>query len=64
MDTSSAISHPAFLFTSQRGKEAMKDERTHHGTMDKQQICVSTSIFCVVRKKWPYPPTTSGSYNR
>ena len=32
----------------------MKDERTHHGAMDKsqleQQICDSMSIFCIVRK--------------
>ena len=21
-------------------------------------------IFCIVRKIWPYPPTTSGSYSR
>ena len=29
-----------------------------------QQICVSESIFCIVRKSWPYPPTASGSYGR
>ena len=30
-----------------------------------QQICFSTSIFCIVRKMWPYPPTpTRGSYRR
>ena len=27
-------------------------------------MCVSESIFCIVRKNWPYPPTTSGSYGR
>ena len=36
----------------------MKDERTHHGAMDKdlseQKICVRASIFCVVRKNWLY----------
>ena len=35
----------------------MKDERTHHGAMDKslseQQICISTSIFCIGRKTGP-----------
>ena len=35
----------------------MKDERTHHGTMDKslseQQICVSVLISCIVRKNDP-----------
>ena len=54
--------------TSQREREAMKDERTHHGAMDKslseQHVCISTSIFCIVRKNWPYPPTASGSYGR
>ena len=29
---SSGISH--LLFTNQREREAMKDERTHHGAMD------------------------------
>ena len=29
-----------------------------------QQICVSMSIFCIVRKNWPYPPTASGPYSR
>ena len=57
-----------FLFTSQREREAMKDEMAHHGAMDKsyseQQICVSASIFCIVRKNWPYRPTISGSYSR
>ena len=44
----------------------MKDERNHHGAMDKpQQICIlSVSIFCIVRKNWLYPPTASGSYSR
>ena len=56
------------LFTSHREREAMKDERTYHGAMDKswseQQICVSASIFCIVRKNWPYPPTASRCYGR
>ena len=25
---------------------------------------VSESIFCIVRKNWPYPPTASGSCGR
>ena len=27
-------------------------------------MCGSTLISCIVRKNWPYPPTTSGSYGR
>ena len=44
----------------------MKDESTHYGAMDKplseKQICVIMPIIYIVRKRWPYPPTTSGSY--
>ena len=46
-----------FLFTSEREREAMKDEGTYHGAMDKskskQQICVSASMFNIVRKTSP-----------
>ena len=56
------------LFASQKGREAMKDERNHYGAMDKslseQQVCVSMSMFCTGRKNWLYPPTASGSYSR
>ena len=52
----------------QREREAMKDERTHHDAMDKslseQQICDSTSRFCIARKNWAHAPTGSGSYSR
>ena len=50
-----------FLFTSQREKEAMKDKRNHHGTMDNWN---SELITCIVSKNSPYPPTTSGCYGR
>ena len=30
----------------------------------RNNICVNKSIFCIVRKNWPYPPTASGSYGR
>ena len=60
------ISH-LFIHQSKK-REAIKDENTRHGTMDKsqseEQICVSVSIFCIVRKNWPYYPTTTGSYGR
>ena len=50
-----------FQQLSQRQKEAMKDERTDHGAMDKslleQQICVSALIFCIVKKTGPILPT-------
>ena len=41
-----------FLFTSQREREAIKDERTlaHHGAMDKKQICIIALIFCILLK--------------
>ena len=46
----------------------MKDEKIHHGATEKslseQQTCVRALIFYIVRKNWPYPPTTSGSYGR
>ena len=41
--------------TGQRDREAMKDERIHHGTLDKpywikQQICVNAVLSSVMRK--------------
>ena len=56
----------AFSLTSQREKEALKDERTYYSAMYKweQHICVSTLIFCIIRKHWPYPPSASESYGR
>ena len=46
----------------------MKDKRTQYGTMDKsqlnQQVCGNMLISCIVRKNWPYPPSTTGSYSR
>ena len=46
----------------------MNDENTYHGAVDRsyleQQICGSSSIFCIVRKNWAHAPTTSGSYGR
>ena len=29
-----------------------------------RSVLRSTSIFCIGRQNWPYPPTTSGSYSR
>ena len=26
--------------------------------------CASESVFCIVRKNWPYSPIVSGSYGR
>ena len=53
-----------FLFISQREREAMKDERTHHGSMGKsyseQQTCVTVSIFYIVKNNCLYPPTSRG----
>ena len=28
------------------------------------KISVSASIFCIMRRNWPYPPTASGSDSR
>ena len=57
----SVISH---LFIHQREREAMKDERTHHGAMDEsyleQQICDSASIFHIVKKTGPILPPLVG----
>ena len=57
-----------FSIVSQREREATKNERTHHGAVDKSwselQIRGSASIFCIVRKNWAHTPTASGSYGR
>ena len=56
----------AFSLTSQREREAVKDESTYYGAMYKweQHICVSALILCIMRRNWPYHPTASGSYGR
>ena len=32
--------------------------------LNQNNICVTASLFCTVRKNWPYLPTTTGSYSR
>ena len=51
-------------FSQLKRKKTTKDERTQYGTVDKQQICGSTSISLVMSKNWAYPPTARGSYGR
>ena len=50
------------LFTSQREREAMKDERTTMAQWINLNQNNGVLICCVLIKNWPYPPTASGSY--
>ena len=56
---------PFRLPVKEKGKQwRMKELTVVQWANSEWHICVSVSIFRIVRKNWHYPPTTSGTYSR